>query len=581
VLVIEAGLMLVRAEILSHETRDTRGGDPCAFLSGPLVCGTPTHVIYTIKVTVLDPDDAGSRHSVLIYKRFSDFVRLHSRLGGGPGLERPSKSVWRYWQRFDEGFVQSRKANLQTYLDTLFAQPVELDRVLDWNDPTSRFFELIRLLPGQAGLNISGALPLPPPPGGDRSISMEAWGSPPPPPPPRPRMEIIQASASTVIQRVVRGRRTRESFWELLKGVTRPLYIRISHVSGYGKAAGSPSLIQHYNPYVIVTAIDPTTGKQLSHARTDTYMVQKGEAELKWNEVVLLSSVYPDCILCFTVCDQCSIGRDNFLGQGIVYLSQDFALSTKFPSSATGASTTGRRRVGNTGAGGSAVDRRRVPSEVADSGFGAQKPDAEENQKMGAFARRHQEMYPHGDPAGIRRGHRRSASALGQPAGALTTALRKKQQDVWPGATSTGNPVDFDYSVQWQFGELRAEARWCPRHASKTGFLYKLSQPMIMVTREVKWVKRWVVLADDCIMYFNSRDDFVPKAKHRVDAIARINATSASLMAPSSVLPANTSDEHAFSVQFDFDEEWLFLVEGEVEYGEWRARLNAAIFSEA
>lgn len=49
--------------------------------------------------------------TIVIYKRFSDFYRLHHSIGGEFHVQPPRKSIFRYWQRFDEWFVERRQVS--------------------------------------------------------------------------------------------------------------------------------------------------------------------------------------------------------------------------------------------------------------------------------------------------------------------------------------------------------------------------------------------------------------------------------------------------------------------------------------
>ena len=70
-----------------------------------------------------------------------------------------------------------------------------------------------------------------------------------------------------------------------------------------------------------------TDNGQLCNARTKSHSTRSERGMQAWDEEVLLPSVPANAEICFTVAEQCSLGRDNFLGQAVMPLTPQVTLS--------------------------------------------------------------------------------------------------------------------------------------------------------------------------------------------------------------------------------------------------------------
>jgi hypothetical protein len=101
------------------------------------------------------------------------------------------------------------------------------------------------------------------------------FNQPPPVTTRRPRSRNIEA-LSPFSQGLVARRRV----WELHLSQARPLYVHVGHVNGYARGGSTSASVSayasaflsasKYAPYVLVTAVDRATGRQLSVGRSMT-----------------------------------------------------------------------------------------------------------------------------------------------------------------------------------------------------------------------------------------------------------------------------------------------------------------------
>ena len=324
------------AKIVSYNTRDpeTEGGglgNPCNVPF--LFDSTATFVEYSIKVAIVAPADL-PYPPIVVKRRFSEFRKLHDDIKDTLDRKRiwhfPSRAQSFFKSAADDEFVVDRMVSLQAYLNGILLAPIEAERVAKWEDPLVSFLSLGRLMSSNSAAQFpdnviaggdggggggGGAAE-----GGGDGKAAPAKSPQPPAPPPWIK---IRAAAALKLTAHARGFTARSRTWALQRTKARPMYVSLSHVSGYARNAGSSyaSSFYSYSAYVVVTVVDPETGQQLSCARTAT---RAGSSDTSWDwdlqERLLLPAVKPGCTLFFTVCDQCSIGRDNFLGQASVNL---------------------------------------------------------------------------------------------------------------------------------------------------------------------------------------------------------------------------------------------------------------------
>lgn len=193
-----------------------------------------------------------------------------------------------------EDFLLERLHGLQSFLDAVLATPITPDRLVNWEDPISHFLSVARLfsppndLHSERGPSLSGR------PHDVKKLEEEfeelkegyakitkatenhiaeevkqVKPNPPPMKPKAPTREQIRNKAGKLLNRIARGYIDRRRVWRLRLDRGRPMYVTISSINGFARG-GVSSIAFSYSPFVMVTVVDSSTGKQLCGARSST-----------------------------------------------------------------------------------------------------------------------------------------------------------------------------------------------------------------------------------------------------------------------------------------------------------------------
>jgi hypothetical protein len=199
-----------------------------------------------------------------------------------------------------EDFLLERLHGLQSFLDAILATPIPPERLVNWDDPVSHFLSLSRLFAPPSDLHSERGASLSHRPDFDsknleqefeelrdgfekittatkaieeqqllQEKEMEKKEIKVPPKPKGPTKEQIRAAASLRLTKVGRGFVCRRRIWRLRLDRPRPLYVNISSINGFAKG-GVSSIAFSYSPFVMVTCVDSSSGKQLCAARSST-----------------------------------------------------------------------------------------------------------------------------------------------------------------------------------------------------------------------------------------------------------------------------------------------------------------------